>query len=70
MSIIFDLDIGTLAFFVFSFLVGIIVAIQAIFFSRKETKMHRLVRGVVGVAYLVITTAAFQQLQVVDVMAK
>lgn len=70
MDILFQLDIGTLLFFAFSLLVGIVLVFQATCFCAKETTMHRVVRGFVGLAYTIITVVAFTQLQVIDVLAK
>ncbi len=58
-----DLEIGTLAFFAFSFLAGIFIALQAILGSKKETMTHRIVKTIVGVAYATITVLAFIQLE-------
>ncbi len=57
------IEIGTLAFFTFSFIAGVVIALQAVFGSKKETMKHRTVKGVVGAAYAVIAAAAFMQLE-------
>ena len=66
MITIFGVEIGTLAFFTFSFAAGVFIALQAVFWSAKETTTHRAVKGVVGVAYAVITVLAFMQLEGVE----
>lgn len=60
---LFGIDIGTLAFFAFSFLAGVVIASQAVFGSREETTKHRAVKGAVGAAYAIIAAAAFMQLE-------
>ena len=66
MIMVFGIDIGTLSFFIFSFLVGVIATLQAIFGCSKETKQHRIVRGAIGIAYACITVAAFMKLDMVN----
>ena len=63
MALISSLEIGTLAFFVFSFCAGVFILLQAIFWSAKDTGTHRTVKGVIGVVYAVITVLAFFQLE-------
>ena len=63
MITVFGLEIGTVAFFTFSFVVGIVVALQALFRSRQETVVHRVVKGFIGAAYAAITVLAFLQLE-------
>ena len=63
MITLFGIDIGTLFFFVFSFLVGVVLVIRAVFFSQAETHTHRIVQGIIGVAYTALTIAAFMQLK-------
>ncbi len=60
---LFDIGVGTLAFFTFSFIAGVFIALQAIFGSKKDTMRYRAVKGVVGAAYAVITVLAFLQLE-------
>lgn len=57
------LETGTLAFFAFSFLAGMFIALRAVLGSRKETTLHRVVTGFVGAAYAVITVLAFMQIE-------
>lgn len=68
MIMIFGIDIGTLSFFVFSFLVGIVVFVQALFFCKEETTNHRIIRGVIGAAYATITVLAFAHLSAVGIL--
>ena len=63
----FDIDIGTLSFFIFSFLVGVVALFQSIFGCAKETKKHRIVRGTIGAVYAVITVIAFTQLEIITI---
>lgn len=63
---VWGLDIGTFSFFVFSFAVGLFVALQAAFGCREETRTHRIVRGLLGAAYVVVTVVAFMQLEGVE----
>ena len=58
-----DLEIGTLSFFAFSFLAGVVILLQAILGSKKETMRHRIIKATVGAAYAVITVLAFMQLE-------
>ena len=57
------IDIGTLAFFTFSFFAGGYITLQAVFWSKKETMRHRVIKGVVGIVYAVVTVLAFMQLE-------
>ncbi|MGU9977609.1 MAG: hypothetical protein ACNYNY_02855 [Candidatus Oxydemutatoraceae bacterium WSBS_2016_MAG_OTU14] len=68
MDAILELGIGTLLFFAFSLLVGIVLTFQAVCFCSKETKMHRIIQGMIGIAYTIITVIAFTQIQTVDVL--
>ncbi len=63
MATILSLEIGTLAFFAFSFIAGIFIMSHAIFRSKKDTVLHRAVKGGVGAVYAVITVLAFLQLE-------
>ncbi len=60
---LFGIEIGTLAFFTFSFIAGVVITLQSVFGSKKETMKHRAVKGVVGAVYAVIAVAAFMQLE-------
>ncbi len=53
MATILSLEIGTLAFFSFSFIAGIFIVSHAIFRSKKDTVLHRAVKGAVGAVYAV-----------------
>ena len=63
MFTVFDVEIGTLAFFTFSFVAGVFIVLQAVFWAAKETMVHRVVQGVVGMVYAMITVLAFMQLE-------
>ena len=60
---VFGYDIGTFTFFTFSFLAALFIFMSAIFGCKEETQMHRWVRGVLGFAYLLMTSIAFMQLE-------
>ena len=66
MIIIFGYPIGMLAFFIFSFLAGIFIFLNAIFGCKDETNKVRMARGVLGFLYTIITIFAFQQLETVN----
>lgn len=63
---LFGIEIGTLAFFAFSFCAGVFIFLQAMFWSYKDTVTHRTIKGIAGVAYAVITVLAFLQLEGVE----
>ena len=65
-----QLEIGTLLFFAFSFLTGLVLTFQAVCFCSKETVKYRVIQGFVGIVYAVITVIAFTQINTVDVLAK
>ena len=60
---VFGYDIGTFTFFAFSFLAALFIFMSAIFGCKEETQMHRWVRGLLGFAYLLMTSLAFMQLE-------
>lgn len=62
---LFGYEIGTFAFFVFSFVAAAFIFLQAIFGCREETSIHRTVRGSLGLIYFAVTTAAFLQIEVI-----
>ena len=66
MITVFGYEIGTFSFFVFSILAGVVIALQAAFGCKDETTMHRVVRGLAGVAYTTIAIIAFTQLKGVE----
>lgn len=62
MIMVFGIDIGTLSFFVFSFIAGVFIFLQVIFGCKKESNVHRIVRGAIGLAYAAVTVFAFMNL--------
>ena len=62
MIMVFGIDIGTLSFFVFSFIAGVFIFLQVIFGCKKETRTHRIIRGAIGIAYAALTVSAFMNL--------
>ena len=66
MIMVFGIDIGTLSFFVFSFVAGVFIFLQVIFGCKKETNIHRVVRGAIGLAYAIVTVFAFMNLNVMQ----
>ena len=66
MIMVFGIDIGTLSFFVFSFIAGVFIFLQVIFGCKKETNLHRVIRGAIGLAYAIVTVYAFMNLNVMQ----
>ena len=66
MIVVFDYQIGMLAFFVFSFLAGVYIFATAIWGCKGETRNFRIMRGALGLVYAVITVIAFQYLETIS----